>query len=100
MAAAGEKIGLSGEAVRRLYRGKSVPSGDTLAAILRAYPRVNPSWLLLGIGPRERPPGNGISGYAAGKLDAATRLFDAAAELLEEAKREAGQDDQDGNTIR
>lgn len=54
---AAETLGLSSEAVRQYYVGRYKPGGDTLAAIVEKYPRVNPQWLLTGTGPRERPMG-------------------------------------------
>lgn len=80
---AGKKLGLSSEAVRLLYRGKSVPSGDTLAAIVRAYPRVNPMYLLLGTGPRERTTQDGADPFVAGAAHAVEKMMGAIREILE-----------------
>lgn len=80
-ATASERIGsaagrlrVSGEAVRLLYRGKSTPKGDTLASIVEAYPEVNPSWLLTGMGPRTRAHEHGADPYSAGAAEAVRRV--------------------------
>lgn len=52
------RIGITQQSLSRLTRA-GVPRGDTLAAILRAYPHLSPEWLLLGTGPRERAPDSG-----------------------------------------
>ena len=54
-----DRLKVTREAVR-LWKSKGgKPSLDTLADILRHYPKVNPEWLVLGRGPRERPKGSG-----------------------------------------
>lgn len=82
IADAAKKLGVSGEAVRLLYRGKSVPSGDTLAAIIQKYPRVNPMYLLLGTGPRERVQ-DGADPFRAGAAFAVEKMMTAIREIVE-----------------
>lgn len=48
-----KKIGVSTEAISGLIKG-SVPSGERLEAIILAFPRINPDWLLTGMGPQTR----------------------------------------------
>lgn len=50
---AAKKMNVTPQSLSRIIGGGS-PHGDTLAAILRAYPRVNPDWLLTGEGAPER----------------------------------------------
>lgn len=57
--AVARKMEVSSQAVNNYVRGVSVPSGDSLEALLRKYPAVNPAWLLTGEGPRERDPEEG-----------------------------------------
>lgn len=82
IANAAKTLGVSGEAVRLLYRGKSVPSGDTLAAIVQKYPRVNPIYLLLGTGPRERVQ-DGADPFQAGAAFAVEKMMTAIREIVE-----------------
>lgn len=46
-------IGVSTEAVSGMIRG-SIPKGQSLEAIARRFPFLNPDWLLTGSGPRTR----------------------------------------------
>lgn len=41
-------LGLTRQAVSAWTRGASVPSAEALASMLRAYPDLNPRWLLTG----------------------------------------------------
>lgn len=61
----------------------SEPRVSYISAIVRALPRVNPDWLLTGLGPRERDPKakGRASVYAAGLTEAASALRDLAADL-------------------
>lgn len=54
LTSAAKRWGMSPQAVAKQASGKSDPSADTLAAILRSYPTLNPDWLLLGEGEPER----------------------------------------------
>lgn len=41
-------LGLTRQAVSAWTRGASIPSAEALASMLRAYPDLNPRWLLTG----------------------------------------------------
>jgi hypothetical protein len=41
-------LGLTRQAVSAWTRGTSIPSAEALASMLRAYPDLNPRWLLTG----------------------------------------------------
>lgn len=91
MGKAAEKLGVSREAVRLMYKGRSTPGGDTLAAIIRAYPRVNPTWLLTGKGSPERPPKDHGDPYLAGQIAVLQRLVDElSTELMRLHARQSG----------
>lgn len=90
IAAAAERLGLSSEAVRLLYRGKTKPGGETLAEIVRQYPEVNPAYLLTGIAPRTRVH-EGVDLYAKGVQDAT----DAMARTILTLRQGAGAHDGD-----
>lgn len=89
MGKAAEKLGVSREAVRLMCKGKSTPGGDTLAGILRAYPRVSPAWLLTGTGPRERPTRDSGDPYLAGQVAVLDRLVTQLTAELADARRQA-----------
>lgn len=61
----GEKIGLSGQAVRNMSKLKrSKPNVDVIITILQTFIWINPDWLLLGNGPMRRqdnPPAKNAS---------------------------------------
>lgn len=92
----GRRAGVSGQAVSAWVRGESQPAGEPLANILRAYPRLNPYWILTGVGPRERPLGEGGDGYAAGLLEVAQTLRAMAEQIEEKAGKRAGPDEAPG----
>lgn len=99
----GEKAKATGEAIRRLCKGMGAPRGETLEAISTAFPRVNPAWLLTGLGPRERPATDSADGYAEGLASAAQELREMADRLDRRAgkqpapKPEAGTDEPTGS---
>lgn len=43
-------LGLTRQAVSAWTRGASIPSAEALASMLRAYPELDPRWLLTGEG--------------------------------------------------
>jgi transcriptional regulator with XRE-family HTH domain len=49
------KVGLSSQGATDYRNTETIPGGDKLEAIVRAYP-VNPQWLLTGEGSPELPP--------------------------------------------
>lgn len=51
------KLGVTPQAIANIVQSGTVPSGDTLAETLRAYPSLSAEWLLTGTGPRERSKG-------------------------------------------
>lgn len=46
-------LGVTPQAVANILQSGAVPSGDTLAATLAAFPTLSARWLLTGEGPRE-----------------------------------------------
>lgn len=45
-----DTVGISSVTMSRIVRGSSVPGGETINAILTAFPEVNPTWLMTGSG--------------------------------------------------
>lgn len=45
-----ERVGIKPSAVTHFINKRNKPSFDVISAILRAYPRLNPDWLILGQG--------------------------------------------------
>lgn len=86
-------LGTDTQQVSKLTGGKTGnPSADTLLDTLRAYPEINPTWLLTGKGPKrwgdEKP-----DRYADGIAHALRRLFVRLEELAEEADMDWTPDD-------
>lgn len=81
--ACAHRIGVTPQTVTRILRG-GAPSADTLAAIILAYPRLSPDWLLTGRGPRER---EALAGGAAGAVREALGVVQAA---VDDARRRWG----------
>lgn len=43
-------IGVSGVTISRILRGETNPSMDTIEQVTKAFPNLNPTWLLTGTG--------------------------------------------------
>lgn len=80
MRALGREVGVTGQAISKWARGESEPGGAALASIIERYPRINPQWLLTGLGPRERPTGEGDPAAVA-ITDALARIRELAEHL-------------------
>ena len=50
-------LGLTRQAVSAWTRGASIPSAEALASMLKAYPDLDPHWLLTGEGEKENGTG-------------------------------------------
>ena len=83
------KIGRSPQAVSKLLAG-GVPSGDTVEAVLRAYPRLNPDWLLLGRGPMVRDTAPALAPATAEELDLLAQTLDEARAVVKEMRARYG----------
>lgn len=57
-----EKVGVGAPAVSNYVNGR-YPNSETINKIMRAFPRINPEWLLNGTEPMYKP-----SGYSQGDL--------------------------------
>lgn len=56
-------IGVSNNSIGAAIRRKTSIKDETINSILKAYPKLNSRWLLLGEGDMERSYENGLSGF-------------------------------------
>jgi len=54
------KVGVHKNTAGRWERGERKPDSDDLAAILRVFPEINPTWLLTGSGPMRLDQDEGV----------------------------------------